>query len=180
MISSLVYVGPVSLATILFAVGASEPHAIAQRLRFSLGLAAALGIAANLALLVAGGHVLGAFGRSYAQQATELLLILSLGVFPLIVREHYAAIRRVYGRPAGGAMLVLAGSALKLSMATFGARIDGLNGIGIGLLIAGCIEAAVMAPTVVRTALGTAPSWRGTPLERSVWHPPWGPGRSRA
>jgi glycosyltransferase involved in cell wall biosynthesis/O-antigen/teichoic acid export membrane protein len=165
MISSLAYVGPISLATILFAVGASEPHALAQRLRFGLGLSGALGVCAILALLVAGGHVLAAFGPSYAQEGTVPLLILSLGVFPIIVREHYAAIRRVYGRPAGGALVVLAGSALKLSLATVGARIDGLIGVAIGLLIAGCIEAAVMAPAVVRTALGGVPRWRGTPRD---------------
>jgi O-antigen/teichoic acid export membrane protein len=159
-ISTLVYAGPIALATVLFSVGAAEPTALSLRLRFSLGLAAILGIVANLALLLVGGRILGLFGRVYAQEATVPLLILSLGVFPLTVREHYAAIRRVHGRPSGGAPLILAGSALKLSMATIGARMDGLIGLAIGLLIAGCVEALVLAPAVVRVAVGGPMKWR--------------------
>jgi O-antigen/teichoic acid export membrane protein len=159
-ISSLVYAGPVSLATVLFAIGAAEPAAMAQRLRFSLGLATILGLAANAVLLLVGGRILGMFGRLYAQEATTPLLILSLGVFPIIVREHYAAIRRIQGRPTGGAPLILAGSALKLSMAMIGARMDGLIGLTIGLLVAGLVEASVLAPAVISVALGGKMGWQ--------------------
>jgi hypothetical protein len=40
---------------------------------------------------------------------------------------------------------------MTLGLATIGAVICGLDGLALGLLMAGCIEACIMAPTVFRT-----------------------------
>jgi hypothetical protein len=96
------------------------------------------------------------FGHSYAANGAVPLRLFSLGAIPLCIREHYAAIKRIAGRPAGGTPLVLAGSALKLIFAAKGASMDGLIGLGWGSFLASLIEAAVMAPTVLRVSTGAA------------------------
>ncbi len=158
MVGSLVFIVPSSLATVFFAVGAAEPATLVQRFRFSLGLSVLLTTLAIALMSVAAGPVMGVFGHSYSENGTIPLELFAAVNLPLCVREHYAAIQRVYGRPAGAAPLVLLGSVLKLVMGAKGATLDGLVGLGVGLLIASCIEAAVMAPTVGLALRTAAPS----------------------
>ncbi|MDB5057632.1 MAG: hypothetical protein JWO59_1104 [Chloroflexi bacterium] len=155
MVAGLVYIAPTSLAIVLFAVGTAEPAALAQRVRFTLGLSLAVTLLANGVLLMAASPILSVFGRTYAENGAVPLQLLALGALPIIIREHYAAIQRIHGRPVGAAPLVLAGSALKLILAAKGASLGGLVGLSMGLLIAGCIEALLMAPLVYRAAVGT-------------------------
>ncbi len=154
LISALVYVVPTALATVLYAVGASDPSAIVARLRFTLAVSLACTTLASLVLVPAAVPILDVFGLSYARNAAVPLVMFSLGAVPLTIREHFAAIQRLRGRPAGAAPYVLAGSALKLLLATKGATMDGLQGLSIGVFVATCIEAAVLARPVLRVAMG--------------------------
>jgi O-antigen/teichoic acid export membrane protein len=156
MVSTVVYVAPTALATVLYAVGSAEPAVLTQRLRFTLGLAVATTTCCNLMLLVLAAPVLGLLGHAYARHAALPLQIFSLGAIPLTIREHYAAICRLRGRPALGTPLVLLGGLLKVCLAAVGAETNGLVGLSIGIFIAGCAEALAMAPVVFRAAMGTA------------------------
>lgn len=154
MISTVVYVAPTALATVLYAVGSADPATLRQRLRFTLGLAIAVTAACNVVLLFLATPVLGVFGHAYAQNAALPLQIFSLGAIPICIREHYAAICRIRGRAVLGTPLVLLGALLKVGLAVVGAEIDGLAGLSLGIFIAGCVEAMVMAPVVYRVASG--------------------------
>jgi O-antigen/teichoic acid export membrane protein len=154
MISTVVYVAPTALATVLYAVGSADPAALRQRLRFTLGLALALTVAGNVLLLFLATPVLAVFGHAYAQHAALPLQIFSLGAIPICVREHYAAICRIRGRAVLGTPLVLLGALLKVGLAVVGATTCGLAGLSLGILTAGCLEAMVMAPIVYHVAVG--------------------------
>jgi O-antigen/teichoic acid export membrane protein len=156
MVSTVVYVAPTALATVLYAVGSADPDALRQRLRFTLGLALAITVACNGALLFLATPVLGVFGHAYAHNAALPLQIFSLGAIPICIREHYAAICRIRGRAALGTPLVLMGALLKVGLAIVGAETHGLAGLSLGILIAGCLEALAMAPVVYGVASGAA------------------------
>ncbi|MBV9359670.1 MAG: hypothetical protein JO023_29520, partial [Chloroflexi bacterium] len=150
MVASFAFVGPIALATAFYPVGAAAPDALALRLRFSLLIALLVGLATYLALLVGAELLLSPFGRIYAAEGAPCLQLLGLGIFPLIVKEHYVVIRRLHGRLLGGAAMLAAGGLLELVLAALGATLGGLTGLSLGWVLAVCVEAVVMAPTVYR------------------------------
>ena len=155
LVATLVFVIPSALATVLYAAVSAEPASLAHRLRFSLGLSLALTCLVNLSLLVAAGPILGVFGASYASNGAIPLVLFSLGAIPITFREHFATIQRLKGRPLGAAPIILAGALARIVLGAEGARLDGLTGLGIGLLITGCAEALVLAPIVLPVASGS-------------------------
>jgi O-antigen/teichoic acid export membrane protein len=157
MVTGFVFVVPVALTAAVYAVGARQPGALAQKLRFTLRLGLALGVLANAVLLVGAGLVLRLFGQTYADEAEWCLRILGWAVFPLLVKDHYVAVCRVHGRIGRAAVVVAAGALLELVVASVGARSGGLSGLALGWLAALCLEAAAMVPSVYRAAAVHAP-----------------------
>jgi O-antigen/teichoic acid export membrane protein len=158
MMTGLVFIGPDSLATVLYSASAADPGNLAQRLRRLGLLSLALGLAANMALLILARPVLALFGQSYADNAAPGLTILALGVFPLIVRYYYVAVRRIEGRIASTATWMAGGGLLELIAATAGAYHSGLPGLCLGWVLALCVQAVLLAPTVLRaTRTGARP-----------------------
>lgn len=152
MIANLVYIGPASLSMVLYAVGASDTALLAQKTRFTLRLATIGGLLAVIVLQFGADWMLHLFRDSYAEQAGWSLRILGVGVFPLIIKDHYVAINRVRGRVAPAAMLIGGLGVFELIVAAFGARIGGLNGLSLGWVVAMCIGTLVMVRTVHTTA----------------------------
>jgi len=150
MISGMLFVGSRSLATVLFAVGTQEPHLLAQRLRFTLLIAVAVGIGSSLFLALGSEQILLVFGGDYAHEASLSLKIFGLGFFPLIVRDHYAAISRIHGHLLKAARLATAGCILELGLAATGGVVWGLSGLSFGWLVAVAVQACFMAPTVYK------------------------------
>jgi len=148
--AGFVYAGPMALAVSLYAVGSNAPEAIAQRMRFTFGLALLGGIAANVIVFFATDPLLRLFGANYAANAGTALRILGLGVFPVIIKDNYVTLRRIEGRVRGAAGLVAIGGLLELGCAAIGALIGGLTGVALGLVIGLCLEALLMLPTVYR------------------------------
>ena len=155
MIASLIFAVPLSLSTVLYAVGSGESAELEKRFRFTIRVSLGVGVLANLVLLFAAGPVLGAFGPSYADDVATLH-ILALGVFPEIVRTHYVTVRRVQRRIPGAIPIVWGGTLLELIGGAVGGAVGGLTGVALGWLIAVCVEAAVMSGDVLR-ALRPAP-----------------------
>lgn len=153
MIASFVFVVPVALTTVLYAVGAADPTELARKTRFTLKLSVLAGVLACGVLMVSAHHILNLFGSSYASQADFSLRILALGVFPMILKVHYVAISRVHERIAQAAALMAVGGSLELLFAALGASIAGLSGLSVGWVVAVCIEAVFMFPTVYRLAI---------------------------
>lgn len=170
MIVGFVYVIPAALTMAVYAVGARDPQALARKIRFTFFVSVVLGTLANGVLWLGAPLALSFFGPAYAEQATWALRVLGLGVYPLIVRDHFVAISRVHGRVRRAAAVVAAGGGLELVGAGIGAASGGLTGLTLGWLLASCVEAAVMAPTVYRTVV--APDGRESPPADVAGAPP--------
>ncbi len=152
MVVGFVFVVPLALTTALYAVGTRSPAALAHKLRFTLGLAMAGGILANVVLFFVANPLLSIFRPEYGVHAATTLRILGLAVFPIIVKDHYVAIHRIYGRVTKAALFVAIGGLFELAMATIGARLGGLSGLAVAWVVAGCVQAVLLAPVVYRVA----------------------------
>lgn len=150
MIASLGFMVPVSLSSVLFAVGSGDPEGLHERYRLSIALSAGTAILFNLVVLSAGGLILSLFGTSYEHGARGTLEILALGAFPETIKAHFLSIVRVERRIAWTIPLVLGGTAAEMIGAILGGIAGSLELVATGWLIAVCLEATVMSPTVFR------------------------------
>jgi len=150
MIASFVFVGPIALATVLYAVGSTDTTKLVQKFRFSLKLSLMMNILACGGLMIAADRVLWIFGADYALQAAWCLRILSLAVFPITIKNLYVAIYRIRNRIIVATRMVIVGSFLELILAAAGGKIGGVVGLSIGWVIAVFIEGLLMSPTVFR------------------------------
>lgn len=153
MTAGLVFVGPESLCIALFAVGARMSTGLDSTLRLTLGLALLIGLVGSAVIFMGARQLLGLFGPTYASEATWVLRFLVIGVFPLIVKQHYVAISRIRGRLGDAVLLMVVGALLEICLAGIGAKIDGLTGLSVGWVAGLSLEAVLAAPIVARMAV---------------------------
>lgn len=156
MVARFVFVGPISLAVVLHAMGVARAEVLALKIRHSLTMSLAVGVAANVAVLAGAEPLLSVFGHNYADQAAWSLRLLAVAVFPLTIRYHYIALARIQGWMGKAAVVMAVGAVLELSMAAIGARRGGLTGLSLGWVAATCLEAAFMARPVYRVLAAAA------------------------
>jgi O-antigen/teichoic acid export membrane protein len=94
-------------------------------------------------LLFGANPILNMFGNTYAQQATYALQILSISIFPIIIKTHYVAISQIFGQMMKAVKLMAVGSILELGFAAIGAHWGGLSGLSLGWVIAVYIEGMI-------------------------------------
>jgi glycosyltransferase involved in cell wall biosynthesis/O-antigen/teichoic acid export membrane protein len=164
-VAGFVFVGPIALTTVLYAIGVQPGRDLARPLRLTLLLSLAWGAGAAAAALLLGGTVLGLFGRAYAAGGTTALVVLALAVFPQVAKLHAVTLARVRGRLAAGTALLLAGGALELGLAGLGAVRGGVAGAAAGWLAAVAVESVAVLPMIAR-ALRAAPASRPVPARR--------------
>jgi O-antigen/teichoic acid export membrane protein len=158
MIASVAGLPQTSLATTLYAVGVREPHLLAKRTRLTLLLGTCVGLAALIAILVAGEWALRIFGRSYADQASLTLRLLAVSVLPLMIKNHYIALRRTHKKILSAGIVVGVGAVVELTAAAIGARLGDIPGLSIGWLIGLSLEVAWMLPTVLAVVWSRGPA----------------------
>lgn len=150
MIAGFLYMIPFSLTISLFAVGAAHGTELSQKVRFTLHLAAGIGLLLSISLLFAAPIALNFFGPKYLDHAVTSLRILGFAVFPLIVKDHFIAITRIRETVRKTIPFIISGTALELLVAGLGGHIAGLSGVSIGWITALCIEAFCMLPYVLK------------------------------
>ena len=133
---------------VLHAVEPASAQGGESRFRFTLGASLAFGVAATVVLVPGAGLVLEIFGSGYAETATTALRIMTLGVFPLIVKTHYIAIHRARRTLRRALPVAWAGTMLELGGGALGAALGGITGVAWGWLAGLVIEAVLMAPDV--------------------------------
>ena len=143
---------PGALAFSLFAVAARSPEQLHHKVRMTLALSLAAAVAAAIGVIVFGRFILGLFGPSYVEDGSIALIALTLTMFPLTVKVHFANLRRLQGRLLGGSAIIVGGAILELVMPAIGAIVWGIAGVSIGVLFAMTLQALVMLPTVIRAA----------------------------
>ncbi len=163
MLASFLYVVPIHLATVLFAVVAADPQVIARKLRVSLRLSFLIGLP-GMIVLGAGAHLLlTLFGPGYANEATIPLVLMAIG-YPLSVpKTLYIAVCRASGRITRAATVLTAFSLSELGVAAAGAVTHGLIGMSLVLLAWRFVEALLVTPTVLRAAMGHGRHRRSAP-----------------
>lgn len=157
MMASLVWAGPAALASMVHAVGVRTPSELGRRTSFSLALSALGGLAATGVVLVTAELLLGLFGDDYATEASSTLRLLTIAVFPILVKYHFVAIARVTGRVAGAAVLLLIGAGVEILVGAMGGVIGGLTGLSLAWLAVLVVEAGIVAPVVIHTVRAEAP-----------------------
>ena len=158
MVAYLIYIAPSALATVFYALGAAEPSSdmfggcVSQSDWGWSRLSRGTWFSSWQQSLYSGSSA-SRMPRKHSLPCNPL----ALQAFTFVVREHYVAVKRVEATPAAAAPLVLAGAALKIAMAMVGAVAAGLTGLALGIVVASVIEAALMAPTIIRAAGRRAP-----------------------
>lgn len=144
MVVSFAFVIPSHLATVLYAVGAGDPAALVKKLKMTMKLSLLLGVPVAGGLFLVADPLLNLFGAHYAEQADWCLRLLSIGIFPQIIKYHYVALLRVQGKLEGAVLLLLGGSLLEVTLVVVGLKLGELTGLSIGWLLAVSLEAAWM------------------------------------
>jgi O-antigen/teichoic acid export membrane protein len=155
MITSFMFFVPLSLSTVLYAVGSGESKRLADRFRLTVRVSLGFGVASNLALLVLGTPLLEIFGSSYAHEATSTLRVLALDIFPSTVLTHYVALRRIERRLPTALPIIWGGALLQVGGGILGGLLGGLVGVGIGWVAGATVEAIVVGPEVLRAMKAT-------------------------
>ncbi|MGR6964716.1 lipopolysaccharide biosynthesis protein [Geodermatophilus sp. URMC 61] len=154
-LTSTAFVLPASLAGMLYAVGADDSRALAQRLRLTLTISVVLTLIAAGVLSGGAPWILSVFGEQYVRNGTGALIVLALAGIPTVVKNHYVAVCRIGRRVHNAVPLIYLGAALEMGMAFLGGRHAGLLGFASGWLIALTLESCLMLPLVVRGLRGT-------------------------
>lgn len=152
MMANFVFAIPLALTTVLYAINATHIKELAYKTRQTLGLSVGICVLGGCVLFLGATLVLGLFGHVYAEQAQWSLRILVLGIFPMIIKYHYVAIYRVFGRLSRAIPPVAIGCLLELGAADLGAHLGGLLGLSLFWVIAMYIELIYMTPAVYKIA----------------------------
>lgn len=153
-ITGFLYIIPAHLATVLFAIAAADPKAIARKLRFSLRLSLLIGVPGIAALGLGAHFALSVFGANYARLATVPMLLMLLGYLPTIPKMHYIAVCRATGKVSRAASVLTVSAILEISAAALGGKAYGLEGLTVALVLIFALEGAVTVSPVARAALG--------------------------
>jgi O-antigen/teichoic acid export membrane protein len=172
-LSGFLYILPTHLSTVLFAVAAGDPRAVARKLRFSLRLSLLLGLP-GMVVLGLGAHLaLSLFGPGYARAATLTLWLLVLGYLPTVPKMHFIAVCRAADRIPRAAMVLTSAAVLEVGASAAGGAAGGLKGLSLALLAVFLLEGLVTIIPVLRAAFGrgrhrqagSAASWAVRPLD---------------
>jgi GT2 family glycosyltransferase/O-antigen/teichoic acid export membrane protein len=162
MLTGFGFFVPLALATVLHAMNAADKHALAIRLRSSLGISGLI-VSAYALVLVFGAHlILGIFGEQYVLKAETSLQILAFAILPVVVKTHYMTLGRIQNQLVRIAQYAAVGTVLELTLAVIGAHLDGMTGLCLGYVIALYLEAAYAGRVVYTTAFPSMLSSRMT------------------
>jgi O-antigen/teichoic acid export membrane protein len=151
MLTTFLFIVPAHLSTVLFAVAAADPGAVAGKLRFALRVSFQVGIP-GMAVLILGAHLaLGLFGKGYTE-ATVPMWLITLGYPAAVPKSLYIAVCRAAGKIARAAIVLTACSSVELAAAAVGGAAGGLIGLSLALLAVRYAEALVTIPPVLRAA----------------------------
>jgi O-antigen/teichoic acid export membrane protein len=161
MISALLFMVPVHLGTVLFALASASPEAIAEKLRFVLRISLLIGLPVMAVLAVGAHFALNLFGPGYAALGTVPLWLRIIGYIPQMPKAQFVAVSRATNR-VGRAAGLLCFFALcevasvyvggKLGDRYIGGQLGGLYGLSLAYLGVLVVEGLITAPTVLRAA----------------------------
>jgi O-antigen/teichoic acid export membrane protein len=153
MMVSMLFLVPINLSTVLFAVASGSTRALARKLRFTLMVSLLVGVPGVAALCLWGHLALGIFGPGYVREGALPLCLLAIAYIPTVPRTHYIAVSRATGRISQAATVMTLAAIMEIAAVVLGAKWNGLVGLSVTLLGVKCLTGAVVTPAVVRVAL---------------------------
>ena len=157
LVCGFVSVLPFALTIALFASSTQDETAAVERMPSTLAVAAVASTIGVLVLLASAPFVMRLFGADYAANGVVVLRILALSSLPLVVKDHYVALRRVQNRTGTAARVALVGTAFELGAATIGGILYGLTGVCVAWVAMLAVEALLLTPAVARALHGIRP-----------------------
>jgi O-antigen/teichoic acid export membrane protein len=157
MLASFLFMVPMHLSTVLFAIASAAPEMISEKLRFVLRTSLIIGIPGGLILGLSSRYVLAAFGPDYVRLGVEPLWLLVSMYIPALPNTVYIAVCRATGRVNQAAIFLAVAAAFQIAAIAVGGKLGGLNGLCYGALAVAVLQALVTTPPVLRAAYGSAP-----------------------
>jgi O-antigen/teichoic acid export membrane protein len=157
MISSLLFMVPVHLGTVLFALASASPEVVAEKLRFVLRVSLLIGLPVMAVLAIGAHFMLGLYDTPrndfiYSHLGTVPLWLLIIGYIPQMPRAQYIAVSRATGNVGKAAGLICCFAICEFSSIVIGGKLHGLDGMSFAYLGVLTIEGIITAPTVLRAA----------------------------
>ena len=161
MISSLLFMVPVHLGTVLFALASASPELVAEKLRFVLRVSVLIGLPVMAVLAIGAHFMLGIYKPEYAALGTVPLWLLIIGYIPQMPRAQFIAVSRATGKVGQAARLLCLFATFEVASIFLGGKYGylffhgasaGLNGLSFAYLGVLIIEGLITAPTVLRAA----------------------------
>lgn len=144
-VTGVIFALPFAIAVALFASARGSERDMIDRMRLTLPLSLAISVAANLVLFPLAGFVLSLFGAEYSAQGVEVLRLLALAGLPIVVKDHFVALRRVQGRTTEATAVLVVMAAFELAAAAIGMALGGVVGLCAWWLGALVVQALVLS-----------------------------------
>ena len=157
MITSLLFMVPVHLGTVLFALASASPQVVAEKLRFVLRVSLLIGLPVMAVLAIGAHFLLGVFDSPknhdiYTQLGQIPLWLLVIGYIPQMPRAQFIAVSRATNRVSQAAGLICFFACCEFASIYVGGRLGGLDGLSFAYLGVLIMEGLITAPTVLRAA----------------------------
>jgi len=157
MISSLLFMVPVHLGTVLFALASASPQVVAEKLRFVLRVSLMIGLPVMAVLAIGAHFMLGLYDAPsnhfiYSTLGTVPLWLLIIGYIPQMPRAQFIAVSRATNRVGQAAGLICFFASCEIVSIYVGGRVGGLDGLSFAYLGVLIMEGLITAPTVLRAA----------------------------
>jgi O-antigen/teichoic acid export membrane protein len=152
MLIAFLFMVPVHLSTVLFAIASASPELIAEKLRFVLRVSLLIGLPIMAALAIGAHFALSLFKPEYAALGTVPLWLLCIGYIPQMPKAQFIAVSRATNRVGRAAAMLCCTAICEIVAIIIGAKLGGLNGLTFAYLIVLIGEGLLYAPTVLRAA----------------------------
>jgi len=162
MITSFLFMVPVHLSTVLFAIASASPELIAEKLRFVLRVSLLIGLPVMAVLAIGAHFALSLFGPGYAPIGTVPLWLLVIGYIPQMPKAQFIAVSRATNRVGRAAALLCCTATCEVGAIIIGGKLGGLDGLSFAYLGVLCCEGIITAPTVLRAAYARTAAATGT------------------
>lgn len=149
MITTFLYVLPMQMSTVLFAVAVGDTRGLAPRLQAALKVSLLLGGSVAVAVAALAGVAMRSFGPGYGI-AAPALAVMAFAYFPNMFKQFYVAVARVDNKLRKAGAVCGAGGALELGLAGTAGYFGGLTGCALGFFAAVAMEAVYYLPRVLR------------------------------
>jgi O-antigen/teichoic acid export membrane protein len=157
MISALLFMVPVHLGTVLFALASASPQVVAEKLRFVLRVSLLIGLPVMAVLAIGAHFMLGLYDSPknhfiYSHLGTVPLWLLIIGYIPQMPRAQFIAVSRATNRVGQAAGLICFFACCEIGSIFIGGKLGGIDGLSFAYLGILCMEGLITAPTVLRAA----------------------------